>query len=61
MVEIVGTDEKLVLQRSCGNCASRLRFTRSETTSRRLTDYTGSTSEILDSIKCPKCNAWVDI
>jgi predicted nucleic-acid-binding Zn-ribbon protein len=54
MVEIVGVDNTKVLRVTCGNCASMLQYTRSETRRETYRDYTGG-SDTYDILKCPKC------
>lgn len=54
MVEVVGVDNTKVLRVTCGNCASMLQYTRSETRREGHTDYTGST-DYYNVLACPKC------
>jgi hypothetical protein len=58
MVQIIGKDDTQVHECTCRNCASRLRYTRSEVQSFRHTDYGGGT-DIVHYIVCPGCGKQV--
>jgi hypothetical protein len=59
MVQIIDKDERHVHECTCRNCASRLRYTRSEVESYRHTDYGGGT-DTYHYITCPSCGKRVE-
>lgn len=60
MVQIVGKDEGAYYEITCRNCASRLRFTRSEAITRTYRDYTGC-AETIKEITCPCCGSAINV
>lgn len=60
MAKIVGRDEKAVKQVTCRNCAARIEYTASETTSHVHHDYGGG-SDTYYYLKCPKCSEDINL
>lgn len=59
-VQIIGVDPRRFKECTCSNCASRLRYTDSDRTSQKISDYTGDT-EINFFITCPQCGYIINV
>ena len=60
MIEVVGKDPKHMKQCSCKNCATVLRYTENEVTTKTSTDYGGGL-DTWKSIRCPVCGNKVTV
>ena len=60
MVTIVGKSLQETRRCICGNCASILEYTKSETTTRVVSDYGGG-RETIRELRCPGCGNNVEV
>lgn len=59
-IEVIGKDDKAKFEKTCRNCASILRYTRSDIVTKKHTDISGVT-EMYDVITCPSCGKDVEV
>jgi len=60
MIEVIGKDQSVYKQVTCRECASILRYTNTDTTTRKWTDISG-VSETIRELRCPTCSNMVEV